>query len=54
VRVRLGTPVFFRQQRPGLRNRPFLVYKFRTMTTARDAQGNLLPDEERLSRFGRF
>ena len=54
VRVRIGTPVFFRQQRPGLGDRPFLLAKFRTMTSARDAQGNLLPDEQRLTSFGRF
>ncbi len=54
VRVRLGAPVFFRQQRPGLRGRPFMLVKFRTMTDARDAQGNLLPDAVRLTRFGRF
>ena len=42
------------QQRPGLRGEPFTIYKFRTMTDARDAQGNLLPDAERLTPFGRF
>jgi len=50
----LGWPVLFRQVRPGLGGRPFTLLKFRTMTEARDAQGNLLPDEERLTRFGRF
>jgi len=54
VRVRLGSPVLFRQQRPGLRGRPFILLKFRTMTDARDADGNLLPDEQRLTSFGRF
>jgi lipopolysaccharide/colanic/teichoic acid biosynthesis glycosyltransferase len=54
VRVKLGTPVFFRQERPGLHGKPFQMVKFRTMTDARDAQGNLLPDAERLTRFGRF
>lgn len=54
VRLKLGAPVLFRQQRPGLRGKPFTLYKFRTMTGARDAQGNLLPDAERLTRFGRF
>ncbi len=49
-----GWPVFFRQERPGYRGRPFALYKFRSMTNARDAQGNLLPDEQRLTRFGRF
>jgi sugar transferase EpsL len=54
VRLILGKPVFFRQQRPGLHGRPFTMYKFRTMTEARDAHGNLLPDGERLTRFGRL
>jgi lipopolysaccharide/colanic/teichoic acid biosynthesis glycosyltransferase len=54
VRLKLGTPVFFRQQRPGLHGKPFRMVKFRTMTDARDAQGNLLPDAERLTRFGKF
>ena len=54
VRFKLGKPVFFRQQRPGLRGKPFTLYKFRTMTDARDAQGNLLPDAERLTPFGSF
>ena len=50
----LGCPPFFRQQRPGLNGKPFILIKFRTMTDARDAQGNLLPDYKRLTRFGRF
>jgi len=54
VRVKLGAPVLFRQQRPGLGGRPFAIYKFRTMTDARDQQGQLLPDAERLTPFGRF
>jgi len=54
VRLKLGSPVLFCQQRPGLGRRPFLLYKFRTMTNRRDAQGKLLPDEQRLTRFGRF
>ncbi len=54
VAVRLGRPVLFRQLRPGLRGRPFRLVKFRTMTDARDAEGNLLPDDVRLTRFGRF
>lgn len=54
VRLKLGAPVLFRQQRPGLHGKPFTLYKFRTMTDARDAQGALLPDAERLTRFGRF
>lgn len=54
VRWQLGAPVLFRQQRPGLHGRPFTLYKFRTMTEARDAEGRLLPDAERLTPFGRF
>lgn len=54
VRRRLGSPVLFRQRRPGLRGRPFMMYKFRTMTDARDGQGRLLSDGERLTPFGRF
>lgn len=50
----LGTPVLFRQQRPGWCGRPFWLIKFRTMTDARDAKGDLLPDEIRLTSFGRF
>lgn len=54
VRLKLGAPVLFRQQRPGLHGKPFTLYKFRTMTDARDTEGNLLPDGERLTPFGRF
>lgn len=54
VRLCIGRPIFFRQQRPGLQGQPFLVLKFRTMTAARDAAGNLLPDAQRLTAFGRF
>lgn len=54
VRLRLGSPVLFSQLRPGLRRRPFVMYKFRTMTEAKDSDGVLLPDEERLNSFGRF
>ena len=54
VRVRLGTPVIFSQQRPGLNNRIFTLYKFRTMNDARDESGSLLPDRERLTGLGRF
>ena len=49
-----GVPVLFRQQRPGYKGRPFYIYKFRTMTNARDKDGNLLPDSERLTPLGRF
>jgi len=54
VRRNLGSPILFRQLRPGLHGKPFTLYKFRTMTDARDAQGNLLPDAERLTPFGRL
>ena len=54
VRLKLGSPVLFRQQRPGKGGRPFTLLKFRTMTGARDADGNILPDADRLTRFGRF
>jgi lipopolysaccharide/colanic/teichoic acid biosynthesis glycosyltransferase len=54
VRVKLGSPILFRQRRPGLNGRAFTLMKFRTMTDARDANGRLLSDSERLTRFGRF
>jgi lipopolysaccharide/colanic/teichoic acid biosynthesis glycosyltransferase len=54
VCIKFGSPVFFRQTRPGLHGLPFEMIKFRTMTDARDAAGNLLSDVERLTRFGRF
>ncbi|WP_322494935.1 sugar transferase [Chloroflexus sp.] len=54
VRIKLGRGVIFRQRRPGLYGRPFMLLKFRTMTDARDAQGRLLPDAQRLTPFGRF
>lgn len=53
VRVKLGSPVLFKQQRPGKNERIFNMYKFRTMTDARDENGNLLPDEVRLTKFGK-
>ena len=52
VRFRLGSPVFFSQERPGKHGKVFRMYKFRSMTDARDAEGNLLPDEDRMTRFG--
>lgn len=54
VRLRLGSPVLFRQVRAGLFGKPFRIYKFRTMTDARDSRGNLLPDEARLTPLGQF
>ncbi len=54
ARWKLGTPVFFRQRRPGLHGKPFTLYKFRTMTDARNDDGDLLPDAERLTAFGHF
>lgn len=54
VRRKLGSPVFFRQVRPGLGGRPFEMVKFRTMRDTKDEHGNLLPDAERLTSFGRF
>lgn len=54
VRVKLGSPVLFAQERPGKDEKIFTLYKFRTMTDARDEHGNLLPDEVRLTRFGKL
>lgn len=54
VRINLGTPIFFRQQRTGKLMRKFNLVKFRTMTDKCDSEGNLLPDQERVTRFGRF
>lgn len=54
VRTKLGSPVIFCQERPGKDEKIFKLHKFRTMTDARDEQGNLLPDEVRLTRFGRI
>lgn len=54
VRINLGSPVIFKQQRPGLNEKIFTMYKFRTMTDERDEDGNLLPDEKRLTSFGKF
>ena len=54
VRVKLGSPVLFSQERPGKDERIFRLYKFRTMTDERDENGNLLPDEVRLTKFGKW
>jgi len=54
VRLKLGSPVLFRQMRPGLNEKPFVMLKFRTMSDARDEHGELLPDAQRLTRFGVF
>lgn len=54
VRIKLGSPVIFKQQRPGLNEKIFTMYKFRTMTDERDEKGNLLPDEKRLTSFGKL
>lgn len=54
VRIFHGAPILFKQQRPGYKGIPFYIYKFRTMTNRVDAQGNLLPDAERLTRLGRI
>lgn len=54
VRLKLGSPVLFRQVRPGLHGKPFTILKFRTMVDDRDGDGRILPDEERLTSFGRL
>lgn len=54
VKIKLGSPVLFKQQRPGKNEKIFMLYKFRTMTDERDEQGNLLPDSVRLTKFGKF
>lgn len=54
VRCKLGSPILFKQERPGLHEKIFCMYKFRTMTDAKDADGNLLPDEVRLTKFGKL
>ena len=53
VRVKLGSPVLFCQTRPGRNAKPFVMHKFRSMTDERDSQGQLLPDDQRLTRFGK-
>ena len=54
VRVKLGSPVIFKQERPGLNGKIFTLYKFRTMTDAKDENGELLPDNVRLTKFGKL
>lgn len=54
IRVKLGSPVIFKQKRPGLNEKVFTLYKFRTMTDQKDKSGELLPDNIRLTKFGRF
>jgi lipopolysaccharide/colanic/teichoic acid biosynthesis glycosyltransferase len=54
VRIKHGSPVLFSQERPGLDERIFRMYKFRSMTNERDADGNLLPDDKRLTKLGKF
>lgn len=54
IRLKLGSPIIFKQDRPGLNEQIFTLYKFRTMTDKKDNQGVLLPDSERLTKFGKF
>lgn len=54
VRIKLGNPIIFKQQRPGKNEKIFTLYKFRTMTDKKDENGNLLPDSERLTKFGKL
>lgn len=54
VRIKLGSPIIFKQPRPGLNEEIFTLYKFRTMTNETDESGQMLPDEERLTKFGKF
>ncbi len=54
VKVNLGSPVLFTQQRPGQNEKIFKIYKYRTMTDKKDENGELLPDEKRLTKFGQF
>lgn len=54
VRIKLGSPIIFKQERPGLNEKIFTLYKFRTMTDEKDESGKLLPDEVRLTKFGKF
>lgn len=54
IRIKLGSPVIFKQERPGLHEKIFTLYKFRTMTDEKDKDGNLLPDDQRLTKFGKL
>ena len=54
IYLKMGKPIFFRQKRPGFNEKIFEIYKFRTMTNDKDANGNLLPDEQRLQGLGKF
>lgn len=54
VRTKLGSPILFKQQRPGKNEKIFMMYKFRTMTDEKDENGHLLPDDVRLTKFGKF
>ncbi len=54
ILIKIGLPIFFRQQRPGLNEKPFYLIKFRTMSNKTDDSGNLLPDAQRLSGFGKY
>lgn len=54
IRIKIGSPILFRQLRPGLCGKPFTIYKFRTMNLILDKKGDLLPDKERITSFGRF
>lgn len=54
VRIKLGSPIIFHQERPGKSEKIFRLYKFRSMTDERDENGNLLPDDQRLTRFGQI
>ena len=54
VKIKLGSPIIFKQQRPGKNEKIFTLYKFRTMTKKKDEKGKLLPDEQRLTRFGKI
>ena len=54
VKIKLGSPIIFKQQRPGKNEKIFTLYKFRTMTDKKDEEGNLLPDEQRLTKFGKI